>query len=148
MNIFVRHVIALAYLTGIVCSTTAQSRRIIIHAVDAKSGKPLVQQHLLIFGGQTEESVRQHQAIFELTTDQNGAASLILPSQETQWIQVLVDWHVVCKKQSDSQAFSVDAIISEGVSAPNRCGKIVTTGSPGNLFVFVRPETFWERMRH
>jgi hypothetical protein len=44
-------------------------------------------------------------------------------------------------------SYSIRKILESGVSATNTCGKFRAQAKPGELIFFVRPPTFWERMR-
>lgn len=143
----------MAWLSMIVCSLAMSAsaaavplatRQVVVHAVDGRSGKPLRNQHLLVFGGGSKDALRQHKQHFEVVTGADGSATLSIPA-ETRWLQVWVDWHILCAPKDS--VFSVAQILSLGVNTPNTCDSKSLAASPGNLVVFVRPAHFWERMR-
>lgn len=136
----------LVCLVGIGAAAMAQDKQIVVQAVDGRNGKPLANQHLLVFGGDSSESVRQHKKQYEVVTDKHGSATLMLVPG-TQWLQVWMDWHVLCQKEPNSKNFSVADIFASGVSAPNTCSSASQKAMPGHLVVFARPAHFWEKMK-
>jgi len=123
-----------------------QDKQIVVQAVDARNGKPIANQHMLVFGGDSPEAVRQHKSRYELTTDKDGVATLTL-GPGTQWLQVWMDWHVLCQSEPNSKSFPVSDILSSGMSTPNTCSAVSEKAVPGHLVVFARPAHFWEKMR-
>lgn len=43
--------------------------------------------------------------------------------------------------------YSIKKILESGISAPNMCGKFRAEAKPGELVIFERPATLWERLR-
>lgn len=43
-------------------------------------------------------------------------------------------------------SYPIRKILGSGVSASNRCGKFRIEAKPGELIIFERPTTFWERL--
>ena len=43
--------------------------------------------------------------------------------------------------------FSTKEILQHGYASPNTCGKVKATPQPGQVILFVRPLTFWEKMK-
>ena len=125
----------------------AQDTRIVVQVVDGRSGRPLADQHLLIFAGESPDAVRLQKNHFELVTDKDGLANLPIASSDVQWIQVWPDWRILCQKTPNGEAFSVAEILSTGLSTPNTCGSARQELRPGHFVVFARPAHFWEKMR-
>ena len=69
----------------------AQNINIMVQALDGRNGKPLANQHLLVFTGASEGAVKSHAVHTSLTTDKNGFVALTISASETQWIQVWAD---------------------------------------------------------
>jgi len=137
----------LVTLVGIGTATLAQDRQIVVQAMDGRNGKPLANQRLLIFGGDSPEAVRRHAKDYVLVTDKDGLATLTLAS-ETQWLQVWADWHVLCMTEPpNSKSFPVADIMTLGLNTPNTCGGALKKVAPGHLVVFARPMNFWEKMQ-
>lgn len=143
---FRKRLCLLVGLVGIGVAAMAQDRQIIVRAIDARSGKPLANQHLLVFGGESAEDVKQHKKKYELMTEKDGLAILTL-TPETQLLQVWVDWHVLCQSEPNSKSFSVADILAYGLNTPNTCSSASQKAVPGHLVVFARSAHFWEKMR-
>jgi hypothetical protein len=43
--------------------------------------------------------------------------------------------------------YSISEILTSGLAAPNRCSKRKVIAKPGEFVFFVRPMTFWEKIR-
>lgn len=43
--------------------------------------------------------------------------------------------------------FSTKEILQRGYASPNTCGKITISPQPGQVILFVRPLTFWEKLK-
>lgn len=120
---------------------------IAIQVIDGRTGKPLMHQHILVFGGKTEREAEQQQSHYELTTDEKGLAILSL-SKRVQWIQVWVDWNSLCQNKQLKRNFSITEILASGLNSINSCSSISLNKIPGRLTIYVRPEHFWENMKH
>jgi hypothetical protein len=44
-------------------------------------------------------------------------------------------------------SYPISKILDSGISAANKCGKFREEPKPGKLIFFVRPRSFWEKMR-
>lgn len=139
-------VYALLVLMGTGQAATPGNIEIVVQALDGRTGKPIENQHLLLFGGESAETAKQHKQHYELVTGRDGTATLSL-TPEIQWLQVWMDWHVLCESEPKSNSFPVRDILVSGLSAPNTCGAASETAAPGHLVVFARPAHFWEKMR-
>jgi len=127
--------------------TIAQGSQIVIQVVDGRNGNPLANQHLLVSAGQSQEYVSHQGKQFDLVTNNQGLADLTIATRDLQWIQVWVDWHVLCQSEPNSKSFSVAQILSTGLSTPNTCGAVTKKAVAGHFVVFARPMHFWEKMR-
>ena len=47
-----------------------------------------------------------------------------------------------------SENFSTKDILQHGYVSPNTCGKATVSLQPGQLILFVRPLTWWEKLKH
>jgi hypothetical protein len=134
-------------LVGMMTGSLAQNRQIVVQAVDGRSGKPLANQRLLVFGGDSARAVRRQEEQYVVVTDNGGLATLTL-TPETQWLQVWIDWHVLCLSEPpNSKSFPVADIMATGLNTPNTCSSVSQKATPGHLVVFARPMHFWEKMR-
>lgn len=93
----------------------------------------------------------------------NGAAfrgPKVLPTAADS-IFVTGGQHVVCQEygrvaegdrptpnlvQKLMPSYSIKKILESGITASNTCGKIKAEPKPGELIIFERPTTFWERL--
>jgi hypothetical protein len=64
------------------------------------------------------------------------------------WLRVSVDWHRPCQKDPRGAIYPLAAIVDAGLVTPNTCSSITKKASPDELYLFVREETFLEKMRH
>jgi|SRR5208283_1520991 len=92
----------------------------------------------------------------------NGMASLgpkVLP-QGTDAITILPDEYMACQEYAKvpnpakpkfvaevPPLYSIKKILESGVAASNTCGKFRAQAKPGELIFFVRPRSFWERLK-
>jgi hypothetical protein len=128
-------------------SMVAQDAKVTIQALNGKDGRPLKNQRLLIFGGETAEGPRFHDEAFDLTTDENGFADLKFDPAKTLWIQVWADYMTLCQTKPNLNSFSMATILKIGLSGPNNCRSLVPlTTTPGRFTVFARPSSLREKM--
>lgn len=77
-------------------------------------------------------------------------------------IQISSVYYIACQEYVDPRSlsrpitnpteelmpsYSVKRILELGVTASNTCGKFRATAKPGELIIFERPKSFWERLR-
>ena len=124
-----------------------QDQSIRIQAYNGKTGVPLMKQRLLVFAGATQQDAAFHQKNFDLTTDSNGEATLVLNSPDLQWVQVFADYLTLCQSTPNYRSFNVSEIVSTGASSPNACSKVTKPNEAGKFIVFARPATNAEKMR-
>lgn len=125
----------------------AKSKEIVVQALDGRNGKPLANQHLLVFTGISGDAVKSHAEHTGLTTDKSGLATLTIYPSETQWIQVWADGRVLCQQDPNQNTFSVATITSKGLAAPNTCSALVRESTPGQFIIFARPAHFKEKLK-
>jgi hypothetical protein len=135
-----------AVMAGAGLTAMAQESRIVVHALNGKNGKPIANEHLVIFTGASAEDVREHKNHIELRTDAKGTALLSVDDRATSHIQVWVDWHVLCQEAPNSKSYSLEDILKRGLTTPNNCGRVEQAVAPKHLVVFARPAHFWEKM--
>jgi len=102
-------------------------------ALDGRKGTPI-------------SRVRQHSHYFNLCTDKEGNAMLVLSPDSFRRVQVWIDGMTLCPSRPNSASFSVDEVISKWLLAPNDCGNLRISNTPGQLRAFVRPATFREQI--
>jgi hypothetical protein len=71
-----------------------------------------------------------------------------LPNDDMHWLQVWVDGHRSCQSATEPAIYSAETIRQSGLVSSNTCGSFSQSVLPNELYVFVRRETFIEKMRH
>ena len=127
----------------------AKSIDIVVQALDGRNGKPLGNQHLLVFTGLSSDAVKSHAAHTGLTTDKDGVGTLTLYPAETKMVQVSADGRVLCQYPTLMifVGFSVLTIMSKRLATPNNCGPLVRVPKPGHFILFARPARLAEKLK-
>ena len=120
---------------------------ITVQVLDGRNGKPLKDQHVLVFTGMSSSAVKSHAQHTGVTTDKDGVATLMVYPSETQWLQVFTDGRIPCFADPNQASFSVSEIMSKGLVTPNDCSNQVQQGSPGHFVIYARPAHFMEKMK-
>jgi len=117
----------------------AQVSQVKVLAINAKSGNPV--KHVDLFVSVTEgQTTASH-----LETDQTGVA-MVRADQNGSILVESSGLHTDCRGTQEPQThFPVSTILSEGITVANSCGKASHKANPGELVLFVRKTTFWER---
>lgn len=148
--------LGLSFLVGVFLFGTTLSAQngamakaidIVVQAVDGRSGKPLANQHLLVFTGPSSEAVKSHAEHTGLTTNKEGVGTLTIYPAETQWLQVWADGRILCQQDPNRNTFNVATIMSKGLAAPNTCSAVVEQPPPGHFIIYARPAHFKEKIR-
>jgi hypothetical protein len=139
------HALLLALLVPTFCAV-AGNGTVEIHVVNGKNGSPVVNANVLVFQGVSTEEIAQLKHSIELRTDSDGVA--ILSKDAMSWLRVSVDWHRPCQKDPRGGIYPLAMIVDAGLVTPNTCGSITRKASPGKFYLFMRDETFLEKMRH
>jgi len=125
----------------------AQNRQIVVLVLDGNTGKPLVNQHLTVYAGDSPDAAIHRKISLQGVTNHLGLASLNLPPT-AKWLQVWPDWQTLCQDNPKGNSSSVDEILSAGLAAPNTCSALVQKAGPGQFVVFARPPTLAEKLKH
>lgn len=120
---------------------------ITVQVLDGRNGKPLADQHVLVFTGPSSDAVKTHAQHTGVTTDKDGMGTLTIYPAETQWLQVFADGRIPCFPNPNQASFSVSDIMSKGLVTPNNCSSLVREPSPGHFIFFARPAHFMEKMK-
>ena len=128
-------------LAAILVCQSALAQTIRIRAVNGKDGKPLPNQRLLVFAGTDADEVRFQQHAYELRTNADGFATLVIPDVAVRRIQVWADFQHLCQLTPNLRSFDLAQIGLTGLNTPNNCGSIKAEAVPGLLTVFARPRT-------
>ena len=126
---------------------TEESLNITVQVLDGRNGKPLKNQHVLVFTGPSSDAVKTHAQHTGLVTNEAGIGTLMVNPSETRWLQVFADGSVTCHPNPNQGSFSVSEIMSKGLVTPNSCSSLVRAAPPGHLIVFARPAGFMEKMK-
>jgi hypothetical protein len=81
----------------------SQTTSIEVLALDGRNGKPIPHQRLLVFTGYSVEELKSQRASMSLVTNEKGLASLTVETSKTQWIQIWVDFIVLCQEHPNLQ---------------------------------------------
>lgn len=142
-----------------------------IKLVDGRNGRPMVGTSAYVnvwVGKERKEAIA-------IPTDNNGVARLQLtlnPNEENIPISTghgtIVEKHPVVKYEEsfrinapyvlcgveegnrswlDLKNFSTKEVLDHGYASANTCGKVTVSPQPGQVVLFVRPLTFWEKMK-
>jgi len=148
--------VGICFLAGVLLSSgvavaqrgaMAKTMDIVVQALDGRNGKPLTNQHLLVFTGASSDAVKSHAEHAGLTTDKDGLGTLTIYPSETQWIQVWADGRILCQPDPNQSTFSVATIMSKGLATPNTCSGLVRGPTPGHFIVFARPAHLTEKLK-
>lgn len=126
---------------------TDKIQEITVEVLDGRNGKPMADQHVLVFIGVTSAAVRSHAQHTGVTTGKDGNAALAIFPAKTMWLQVFMDGRIPCFADPNGASFSVDKIMSQGLVTPNTCSSLVRAPSPGHFIIFARPAHFTEKIK-
>jgi hypothetical protein len=151
-------------------AATLSAQTIEVKLIDGRNGHPLANTCVNVWVGN-----KQRDAL-AIPTDKDGVARLRLTDSDTEidtqnrWKQCgefgVIDpvvrfedsitinaGYVLCQPQGTDYSwlalknFPTRQILAEGVVTPNACGKHVASPVPGQVIVFVRPLSFWEKLK-
>ena len=128
-------------------AAVGQSMDITVQVLDGRNGKPVADQHVLVFTRLSAAAVKTHAQHTGVTTDKDGMGTLTIYPGETQWLQVFTDGRVPCFPNPNQASFSVSDIMSKGLVTPNDCSAQVQQASPGHFVIYARPAHFMEKMK-
>jgi hypothetical protein len=131
---------------ALLCSSL-RAQTLHVQIVDGLNGKPIANQHLLVFGSEDEKlALVEHPRRTEFVTDAEGFVTFSQVASTVRAVVIFVDWHHPCSK---TRTFNLEQVFSEGVVSENSCKRsIKRVATPGTLVFFVRDETFLEKMAH
>jgi hypothetical protein len=136
---------ALAVLIAFASAAGAQTLR--VQVLDGKTGKPVANEHINLFANDDLGDTRGNRNGWGYNTDQSGIFVMSDLTPEIKSFTVYVDWHQPCAKVR--QWFDPEKVLAAGVLSDNTCKpSFESKAAPGTLLLFVRPETFFEKMAH
>ncbi|MGH9586608.1 MAG: hypothetical protein ACRD3F_06620 [Acidobacteriaceae bacterium] len=113
--------------------------KIQVHVIDGRTGTPISNERILIFA--TNDSKNPKVRLINRSTDTRGIAAI---RTDFRFLQVFVDWHVLCFKDPNQLEYATSEVVRKGVISPDTCGKVKVNLQPGELYVFARPRHWWE----
>jgi hypothetical protein len=122
-----------------------------VQILNGKTGKPVANENVNLFRAGDFGDLAGDRNVRGFTTDAEGMIKTSDIAPNTPSFYVFVDWHRQCtnKDKVNRIAFSLQEIFATGVVSENACKpKIERSVTPGTLVLFVREETFFEKMAH
>jgi hypothetical protein len=122
-------------------------RTIAVRLLDSRNSKPMISNDVEIW----VDRDRSH--VIYTHTGRDGVATSVLPTgtsevtiyaQQNGWYLFRCDLTKDISKPAPF--YPLDQIVSNGIAAPNRCSRRVTVAKAGEITLFLRPQTFWEKM--
>jgi hypothetical protein len=136
--------LTIAMIALLLGTHTGDAETLRIQILNGKTGNPVANEHINLFRP-GESGANWH--IGEFNTDANGVFTFSQVAAKTDSFTIAVDWHRPCAKSYAK--FSLEDIVSKGLVSENTCKpKLVRIAEPGTLILFVRDETFFEKMAH
>jgi hypothetical protein len=162
------HVMVLLMLAS--CSITLHAQVVKVKLVDGRSGHPIANSCVNVWVG------NQHKAAMAIPTDGNGIASLRLTDRGEE-VDIHNHWkgcgdfgvidpvvlyadsirvnagYVLCQTHPPAESwlamtdFSTKQLIRDGIVTSSVCSKITASPQPGEVAIFVRPLSFWEKLK-
>jgi hypothetical protein len=141
-------------VVGAACSS---AQEISVRLLNAKSGKPLPKVALTMFSYNGDVKFERGKSFPKWktpdeTTDSQGRAVFHLPEARPEHINFLVGepwnfWGCCCR-----QPLSPESVLRSGEIAQydeHTCGRLTrhATAQPGEVIIFERKMTFWDRVR-
>ena len=149
---------------------TLNAQTIRIKLLNGKNGHPLAGRCVNVWVGSGRKDA------LDLPTNQDGVASLKLTQDDAEidtqhvWkdcglfgvINPIVKYsdqirinasYVSCEPHTADfswlaiKAFPTKEIVQSGIATANTCGKAKASPEPGEIILFVRPLSFWEKMK-
>lgn len=147
-------------------STALHAQSLLIKLENGRSGRPISGSFVNVWVG------NEQKAAMPIPTDQEGIARLRLTEKDSEIdvhnrpgvgvINPVVKYsetlrvnagYVSCQPNKPDyswlliQSFSTADVLRSGVVTANACGKAKASQQPGELVMFVRPLTFWEKLK-
>jgi hypothetical protein len=160
----------LAFLVLSASGTLLYAQTIEIKLVNGRNGRPLPRTCVNVWVGSERKDA------MGIPTDENGVAKLRLTDKDSE-VDVRRDWkvcgnfgvidpvvkyndsirinvsYVLCQPHTPDYSwlslttFSMERLIQRGIVTANSCGKATASPKSGELVIFARPLSFWEKMR-
>jgi hypothetical protein len=150
--------------------TLLYAQTVEIKLVNGRIGRPIVGTCVDVWVG------HERKAAMAIPTDNNGVASLRLTDKDAEidihnrWngcgdfgvINPVVKYdnslrihagYALCQPHTPDYSwlaltdFSTDRVIQQGIVTPNSCGSATASLKPGEVIIFVRPLSWWEKLK-
>lgn len=156
-------------LLAVSSAFTLSAQTIEVKLIDGRNGHPIANSCVNVWVGNEQKDA------LAIPTDNDGVARLRLTDSdaentEDRWKQcgafgvinpvvrfessvTINAGYVLCQPQGTDYSwlalknFPTKEILTEGVVTPNACGKHTARREPGGVIVFVRPLSFWEKLK-
>jgi hypothetical protein len=151
-----------------------RARDIRVKLVKGRSGRPIAHRCINVWVG--DSSRRTSGPLLETQTDNKGITRLHLTKEDTEInsqtrrlacgllgvIHPVVKYgdtisvpagYVLCQPHTPGYSwlamanFSTKSVLQSGVVRANTCGKASASPQPGEVILFVRPLTWWEKLK-
>jgi len=149
--------LSLCWITLACTACRAQAdHAITILMLDSQSGKPITTSEFQIWTGESLASAKTGGISPRyVKPDVSGFGEAVFPPGATVFTVHAqygpAGWgYVNCDRVKDHGSFrehwySIDAVVSTGIAAPNLCSKQKAVAKPGQFVFFVRPMSSWEK---
>jgi hypothetical protein len=147
----------------------AQAQSIQIKLVNGRNGRPIAGAHVNVWVG------KERKWAMVIPMDKDGVASLVFTDKEGEVnvpredgygshvvtnpvvkydedLQINAPY-VLCQPGTPDYSWlairhiSTKQVVAQGIVTPNACGKATASQTPGELIIFVRPLTWWEKFK-
>jgi hypothetical protein len=120
-------------------------KTITIRLLDGRNGKPIRTDEVQIWIDQDQRHVLTvHAAPNGVATVEipTGVSAVYVTARRDGWYMYRCD-----ADESNHSAYSLEEIMKSGTVAANRCSHKTVAAESGRLTVFLRPLTFWDKMK-
>lgn len=151
---------------------TLLGQQIQLRLVEARNGKPIASECVNVWTGTERdrhlvaETGSNGIAVLKLGKGEIVADNVCKGwepqapvSPDSDALMLAPDWHVACQEYKKlvpgepianplalMPAYPIKKILDSGISASNTCGRFRAQAKPGELILFVRSRSFWEKM--
>jgi hypothetical protein len=114
------------------------TEQVTVRILSGRDGQPIAHVHLVLTGGYDERELHDHLWQEEAITDAHGQARLSKQFANLPWLRLQTGKARLCQANPGEASYSVELMLRDGLSTPNRCGTITVEDRPGVFTVFVK----------
>jgi hypothetical protein len=98
----------------------------------------------------TDDSANPNNLTQNLVCGLSGVINPVVKRADTIYVR---PGYVLCQLRSPGYSwlamtsFSTEEVLQHGVATANTCGKATAPSTPGQVIIFVRPLTWWEKLK-